>query len=97
MREDSHGYDLRTAIGELTKGAVNVDAGGLYRTLRRLEEDGFVASQWVEGESGPQRRDYSITPEGRELAVDWALHLAERSRLLGVVAGLLAGSAGDRQ
>lgn len=89
LRRSAHGYDLKASISAITEGAINVDAGGLYRTLRKLEEDGFVTSCWVEGESGPQRRDYDITHEGRELATDWARHLTDRSRLLGLVAGLL--------
>lgn len=89
QRGDMHGYDLRTAVGEMTNGALAIDVGGLYRTLRRLEEDGFVTSRWMEGEAGPQKRNYSITAEGRELADDWAEHLRKRSELLALVAGLI--------
>lgn len=95
QRESAHGYDLRAAITEMTGGEISVDAGGLYRTLRRLEDDGFVTSRWVEGDSGPQRRDYSITQEGRELAADWAHHLKERARLLRIVAGLIDSAEGE--
>lgn len=93
LRGDAHGYDLKTEISQLTDGALTVDVGGLYRTLRKLEEDGFVVSRWEEGASGPQRRDYRITSEGRELAEDWAQHLRERSALLARVAGLLESGA----
>lgn len=86
QQEPSHGYDLRRAISELTGGALNADVGGLYRTLRRLEQDGFVTSSWSEGESGPQRRDYRITEEGRELAKEWAVHLRERAQIICLVA-----------
>jgi len=95
QRNVAHGYDLRATIATITDGEAVVDAGGLYRTLRRLEEDGFVTSAWQQSESGPQRRDYRITAEGLELAEDWAQHLRTRSRLLALVAGLLeeAGTA----
>lgn len=73
----------------MTGGEIGVDAGGLYRVLRRLEEDGFVTSSWSEGESGPQRRDYEITAEGRELAADWVVNLRQRERLSGLLASLL--------
>jgi DNA-binding PadR family transcriptional regulator len=89
QRTVAHGYDLRTAITQMTDERATIDAGGLYRTLRRLEEDGFVTSEWTEGESGPQRRAYCITAEGLELAEDWARHLRSRSELLALVAGLL--------
>jgi PadR family transcriptional regulator, regulatory protein PadR len=88
----THGYDVRREIGDMTEGALEVDAGGLYRVLRRLEADGFVVSRWEEGDSGPQRRDYEITAEGRELAEDWLGHLRERQRLSGLLADVLSSA-----
>jgi DNA-binding PadR family transcriptional regulator len=73
----------------MTEGELEVDAGGLYRVLRRMEEEGFVVSNWVEGDSGPQRRDYEITEDGRTLAEDWIAHLRERQRLSGLLADVL--------
>jgi PadR family transcriptional regulator, regulatory protein PadR len=81
LRADGHGYDLRRDIAELTDGQVEADPGGLYRTLRRLEDDGFLTSTWVEGESGPQRREYQLTEEGRLLALEWMTNLRDRQRL----------------
>jgi PadR family transcriptional regulator, regulatory protein PadR len=89
LGKSGHGYDLRREINEITGGEIDVDAGGLYRVLRRLEEDGFVTSSWSEGDSGPQRRDYEITAEGRELASDWVAQLRQRERLSGLLADLL--------
>ncbi len=79
---ESHGYDVRKSVEEMTGGHVVADPGGLYRLLRRLEEDGFVTSSWVEGDSGPQRREYSLTQEGHELLEHWLDHLRERERAL---------------
>lgn len=90
----AHGYDLRRRIGELTGGELEVDTGGLYRVLRRLEDDGFVASAWADSDSGPRRRDYEITAEGRDLAQDWIVHLRERERLAGMLADALTGLVG---
>jgi len=95
LREGGHGYDLRKTIAELTADDVNVDAGGLYRVLRRLEEEGFVRSTWVEGETGPQRREYELTAEARELAQDWIAHLRERERLAGLLADVLERALAD--
>lgn len=93
----SHGYDMRRAILEMTRGEVDVDAGGLYRALRRLETEGSVTSEWFDESAGPRRRDYEITLAGRDLARDWIAHLRERERLAGLLAELLeAGLADDR-
>lgn len=87
-----HGYDLRREIGDITNGEIEVDAGGLYRVLRRLEEEEFVTSEWSDGGPGPQRRDYHLTAEGRELAEDWIAHLRERERLSGLLADALTAA-----
>ena len=71
----AHGYDLRKTVEAMTGGRVCVDPGGLYRLLRRLEEDGFVQSAWLEGEHGPQRREYGLTDDGRALLAHWKEYL----------------------
>lgn len=74
----SHGYDLRAEVEELTGGFLVVDPGGLYRALRRMEDDGLVVSTWTEGEHGPQRRTYRITEDGRDVLGNWAERLVAR-------------------
>lgn len=96
-REESHGYDLRRTILEMTDGEVPVDVGGLYRVLRRLEDDGFVTSEWAAGEGGPQRRDYRITPAGAARIVEWSAHLHERARVLALVADAIDGTRAQAQ
>jgi len=96
LREGGHGYDLRKAISEMTDDTVSVDAGGLYRTLRRMEEEGFVTSTWVEGDSGPQKREYELTADGLELAEDWIAHLRERAELAGMLADELQAALDSR-
>ena len=95
LSKAGHGYDLRREIREITGGELEVDAGGLYRVLRRMEQEGFVTSSWAEGESGPQRRDYLLTAEGRELAEDWVAHLRERAHLSGLLADALTSGLTD--
>ena len=95
-RSEGYGYDLVRAIEEATGGEVVPDTGGLYRLLRRLEEDGFVTSEWQDGGSGPQRRSYRITDDGRALLEHWVGHLEERRRTLDVLIAAVRGiAAGD--
>lgn len=91
-----HGYDMRRAILEMTRGEVDVDTGGLYRVLRRLEAEGSVTSEWLDEIAGPRRRDYEITLGGRELAQDWIAHLRERELLAGMLADLLEAGLTDQ-
>lgn len=96
LRGGGHGYDLRNTITELTGGDLCVDHGGLYRALRRLEDEDFVRSNWVEGGSGPRRREYELTERGCGLAVDWVVHLRERQRLAAMMADELERHVKDR-
>src|ERR1700693_49815 len=58
----AHGY----LIEEYLRGAgfFNVEMSTLYRTLRQLEKDGLLHSNWEPGPSGPARRVYSLTDVG---------------------------------
>ena len=85
----NYGYDMRRTILELTDGEVDVDVGGLYRALRRLEEDGSAVSRWDEEGSGPRRREYELTQQGVELAEQWLDTLRQRERLDGLLARIL--------
>ena len=86
-----YGYDMRRTILDMTDGEVDVDVGGLYRSLRRLEDEGAVASRWCEAASGPRRREYELTEQGLELAEQWLDALRARQRLDELLVGLLEG------
>lgn len=65
LDQRQHGYALRDAL-ESERLASDVHFGNLYRTLRGMEEGGWVASVWETSPEGPGRRVYEITPEGRQ-------------------------------
>src|SRR5450830_867053 len=76
LREgEQYGYQVAQAIRVRSDGAFAPSEGSLYPTLHRLEADGALVATWREGERGPRRRWYRITPAGRdELAAneaDW--------------------------
>lgn len=76
----SHGYglmeDLEKHCGE------KVDIGNLYRTLRRMERDGWVESDWEENTAGPDRRTYIITKNGQEFLKIAASSLIHTDKLI---------------
>jgi len=73
----THGYELIKRASGAGPGD-GPDAGGVYRALRAMERDGFVRSSWEQAESGPARRQYEITDEGRALLDGWIAHLKAR-------------------
>jgi PadR family transcriptional regulator PadR len=85
----AHGYDLLDHIGQL--GLRSVDPGGLYRTLRVMEDDGLVSSWWEHSVAGPARRTYALTPEGVDWLHAWAGALRESHRYLSAYLGRYDG------
>lgn len=71
LKEEKYGYAL---ISSLAEKGLDIEQGTLYPLLRRLEDQGLLASEWnVEG-SRP-RRYYALSENGRgvlqDLAEDW--------------------------
>lgn len=53
-------------VGELTgTETLAAGAGTLYPMLTRLRTDGLISSTWRESPSGPPRRYYRLTDDGR--------------------------------
>ncbi len=89
LQAGGYGYDMRRSILEMTNGEVDVDVGGLYRSLRRLEEEGAVVSRWCEDGVGPRRREYELTQQGIEMAEQWLDALRARQKLDKLLSDLL--------
>ena len=47
-------------------GLINTDAAAVYRCLRTMDEQSLVHSEWEPSSSGPARRIYYLTGDGRE-------------------------------
>lgn len=78
---ESHGYDLLDRLSSL--GVAGADAGGLYRVLRSMEQEGLLASRWETSKAGPARRTYTLTEEGMDWLHAWAGTHRETIRTLG--------------
>jgi PadR family transcriptional regulator PadR len=54
-------------IAELKKAKLLVVEGTLYPLLTRLKNNGLLSYNWVESTSGPPRKYYLLTAEGKEI------------------------------
>lgn len=81
VEKTAHGYELIARLSEMSLG-VSPDPGMVYRNLRRLEEQGMIRSEWDTSGTGPARRYYEVTEEGRELLRAWVKVIAENVRAL---------------
>lgn len=78
----SYGYDLLERLRAV--GFTKVDPGLLYRSLRAMEQEGLVRSNWSESEVGPPRRTYELSDEGLDWLHAWAGSLRETERVIGL-------------
>jgi PadR family transcriptional regulator PadR len=70
--EQAHGYALASEAEGLAMTGSGLDGPVIYRTLRQLEAEGCVASGWDTSGSGPARRVYRLTAQGRKRLDEWA-------------------------
>lgn len=84
IRTETYGYQLVQDLG--TRGLPGIGGGTVYPVLNRLETEGRLRSEWREGNGGPGRKFYSITPDGeawlRETSGAWQEFAARVSAVL---------------
>ena len=78
MEGPSHGYDLMDKYAEFNFTGANSDPGAIYRTLKVLESEDYIISQWDTKDSGPAKKIYSITDKGSGLLAEWAQEIKGR-------------------
>ena len=61
----AHGYSVARWIEFATDDALAVGEGTLYPALHRLEERGWISSQWGVSENNRRAKYYSLTARGR--------------------------------
>lgn len=71
-----HGWGISQRIQQTSEGVLNVNQGSLYPALYRLEEQGWIDSEWGNSENNRQAKYYSLTRTGRkqlaEETANWA-------------------------
>ena len=74
-RSEAHGYSLLDGLDEFGFNLERFDPSLIYRALREMEENGWVASRWDDDSQGPWRRVYRITQDGRDYLKIWVTDL----------------------
>jgi PadR family transcriptional regulator PadR len=69
--ENSYGYDIAKRLASAHQGAPIFKEGTLYPVLRALSAGGLLTSRIVPSYSGPPRRYYRITEQGRTVLAEW--------------------------
>lgn len=83
--EPMHGFAILDWIRHTTDDQLVVEDGALYPALRRMEERGWLESDWGISEKGRRARYYRLTPSGKralaEEASRWERYVAAVAKL----------------
>lgn len=60
-----HGYEIASQLDERSGGHFDIEDGTLYQALHRMEERGWLRSEWGKSRQGKRARFYSLTGPGR--------------------------------
>jgi PadR family transcriptional regulator, regulatory protein PadR len=81
-----HGYGIARRIEQIAQGSLALNQGTIYPALLRVEQKGWITSEWGISENNRRARFYSITRAGRrQLAAEtklWERTVAMINRLL---------------
>jgi PadR family transcriptional regulator len=86
-----HGYGIARRLEQISDNLLQMNQGTLYPALLRLEQKGWISSEWGASENNRRARFYALTRAGRKQlereAESW-------ERMVGIMARLLGGSEG---
>ena len=81
-----HGYGIARRIEQVAAGSLALNQGTIYPALLRLEQRGWIKSDWGVSENNRRARFYAITAAGKKQraveATSWARTVAMVNRLL---------------
>ena len=87
-----HGYGIARRIEQTSGDLLSVNYGTLYPALLKLEQEGYIASEWGVSDNNRRAKFYELTRAGRK-----QLEKEERSweQTTAIVARFLASSGGE--
>lgn len=81
-----HGYGIAVRIQQVSDNILQLNQGTLYPALLRLEQKGWITSEWGESENKRRARFYSLTKAGkkqlRDETADWERFAGVMQRVL---------------
>ncbi|MGA8030302.1 MAG: PadR family transcriptional regulator [Bryobacteraceae bacterium] len=85
-----HGYGIAQRIRQISEDVLQLNQGTLYPALLRLEQQGWIRSEWGVSENNRRARYYALTRTGRKQLTE---ERANWDRISGAIARLLEAKA----
>lgn len=80
-----HGWGIAKRIEQVSREVLQIQQGSLYPALHRLEQQGWIESEWKESDFGRQAKVYSLTRDGRKQLERELASWRRLSRAVGLV------------
>ena len=61
-----HGYGILLRIEQISKQRLEIQQGSLYPALHRIEDQGWIRSEWGESENNRRAKFYALTAAGKK-------------------------------
>jgi PadR family transcriptional regulator, regulatory protein PadR len=83
----AHGHTIAQVIEATSENALEVEQGSLYPALHRLEDRGWLASEWGVSENNRRAKFYRLTARGRKELGAAAGRWRRMTRAIGLILG----------
>jgi PadR family transcriptional regulator PadR len=80
-----HGYAITERVEQVSREVLRIEAGSLYPALHRMEEAGWVTSEWAASDNNRRARFYALTNKGRRRLAEEEEHWTRLSGAVGRV------------
>jgi PadR family transcriptional regulator PadR len=85
----AHGHTIAQTIERTSENALDVEQGSLYPALHRLEDRGWVSSEWGVSENNRKAKFYRLTNKGRKELNAATDRWRRMTRAIGLILGEL--------
>jgi PadR family transcriptional regulator PadR len=83
----AHGHTITQAIERTSENSLEVEQGSLYPALHRLEDRGWVSSEWGVSENNRKAKFYRLTANGRKELNAATSRWHRMTRAIGLILG----------
>ncbi len=87
QNEPMHGFGISLRIQQMSKDMLTVEQGSLYPALYRLEDQGWIKSEWGVSENNRKAKFYTLTASGRKQLTTEEQSWAKLSTAINLVLG----------
>ena len=85
--EPMHGFGISLRIRQMSKEMLTVEQGSLYPALYRLEDQGWITSEWGVSDNNRKAKFYTLTASGRKQLATEEQSWAKLSTAINLVLG----------